>query len=287
MVDVPTKEEFNELVEWVGRLTGKVQDLETKVKEPIKLSRPLQGSSARRHIGESQAEAFDRVDGLIGPLQVLRIFDGAKGWDEVDRITRTLSNDVALIVSSKDIRLSKIQHDNITNGGTRKVWFCYHHEPENDNITPEAWREGQKNFANIVRAWGGTSCSILMGHTWNPNSGRNPEEWFVDDIDVYGVDAYYRMGENGYPGQVENFAEWCRTKGKRWLIGEWGINSNHAVGLERAEGIRSYGSWINAQNDCVAACWWHAKTSSGGSYEVDDDAASREALKTVIAGGTQ
>ena len=89
------------------------------------------GSSAQVDDGESQAQAFERVEALLGPLDIYRVFDGGKGWGKVESIAATLPKDKALCVSAKNHIITKNEYDRITDRDG-EVWFVYHHEPEDD-----------------------------------------------------------------------------------------------------------------------------------------------------------
>lgn len=76
--------------------------------------------------------------------------------------------------------------DSIPAGHT--CYLIINHEPENDG-TPSAsqkaaWRNGQARAANIIAARNDPRCEFavcLMGWTWQPASGRNPNDWNPND----------------------------------------------------------------------------------------------------------
>jgi|GEM_PF-2649245 len=131
------------------------------------------------------------------------------------------------------------------------VWFTAHHEPEGgcrdgcaqngmDDIGgPSEWLRMQANTSKLLkqlRAQGkGNNIAfapILMGWTFQSQSGRTPSQWFQAGIwDFAGIDAYGE-GEGTTPFLQTNGMAAARLfygeRGLKIAVGEWGIrNQNH------------------------------------------------------------
>jgi len=113
------------------------------------------------------------------------------------------------------------------------VWLTVWHEPENDltgGNTIADWLTMQENTRaaldnlaphNIVFA------PVFMSFTWNPASGRDPDDWWTPDAgwDFVGVDAY-----NSDPEPLHDLPPWPAILA--WVdahdlklgLGEWGID---------------------------------------------------------------
>lgn len=114
------------------------------------------------------------------------------------------------------------------------VWFTVHHEPENDlssTKTAAQWRAMQKYVRTRMTALGTkniTFMPILMTWTWDPASGRNPSDWWVDGIwDAYGVDPYAESEGKKLTDSTgwKNFVPWVEAKRLPISIAEWGLTT--------------------------------------------------------------
>ena len=76
------------------------------------------------------------------------------------------------------------------------VFMAFHHEPENDltlpGHTPGTWKQMQQRARDRAAriAPEVTIVPVLMQWTFNPESGRKPEEWLLPDFAMLGVDVY-------------------------------------------------------------------------------------------------
>lgn len=81
-----------------------------------------------------------------------------------------------------------------------ELMLTYAHEPENDNpLNQEVarsaeWRAAQAYFYDLVKSVRPQTLvgPILMAYTYNPSSGRDPENWTPNPakMDFFGIDAY-------------------------------------------------------------------------------------------------
>jgi hypothetical protein len=116
------------------------------------------------------------------------------------------------------------------------VWLTVHHEPEggggskvaDDPAGPAAWRAMQQRVRlrlDALRVDNVAFAPILMAWTFNPLSGRNPADWWVDGVwDFAGIDHY--MDKESAPTVWSS--TWIRVnsfyagKGLKVALGEWG-----------------------------------------------------------------
>ena len=64
---------------------------------------------------------------------------------------------------------------------------------------------------------------ILMAWSWDPRSGRNPDEWWDGDVyDFVGTDVYDR-GRGVATDYWFMLREWAAEEGVDVAVGEWGI----------------------------------------------------------------
>lgn len=116
------------------------------------------------------------------------------------------------------------------------VWLTVHHEPEggggskvaDDPAGAPAWRAMQQRIRlrmNALRTDNIAFAPILMAWTFNPLSGRNPADWWVDGVwDFAGNDHY--IDREAAPAVWSS--TWIRvnsfyaSKGLKVALGEWG-----------------------------------------------------------------
>lgn len=75
------------------------------------------------------------------------------------------------------------------------VFLALHHEPENDKSpghSADSWKAMQRRARDraLRHAADVTVVPVLMQWTFNPESGRDVEEWLLDDFPLLGVDIY-------------------------------------------------------------------------------------------------
>lgn len=81
----------------------------------------------------------------------------------------------------------------VASGGP--TMLAVHHEPENDVTavqTPAAWVAMQQHLMSLAEQWAPsvTVVPVLMQYTFDPFSGRTPEEWLVRGTALQGIDVY-------------------------------------------------------------------------------------------------
>ncbi len=122
------------------------------------------------------------------------------------------------------------------------VWLTVHHEPEggagvnspDDPGGPSAWRAMQQRIRARMTATGVTNVAlapILMTWTFDSRSGRNPAEWWVDNVfDFAGVDHYSESESNATVAlPMWNSARAFFTqRGVKLAVGEWGNRGTDA-----------------------------------------------------------
>lgn len=122
------------------------------------------------------------------------------------------------------------------------VWLTVHHEPEGGggSVGPDdpggapAWRAMQVKIRERIDATGVHNVAfapILMSWTFDPRSGRNPEDWYVPGIwDFAGIDHYSESAADTtveLPMWVDARA-FFTAKGLKIAVGEWGDRGDGA-----------------------------------------------------------
>jgi hypothetical protein len=127
------------------------------------------------------------------------------------------------------------------------VWLTVHHEPEggggvnaaDDPGGPAAWRGMQLRVRQRMQALGTRNLAlapILMSWTFDPRSGRDPNQWHVPGVfDFAGVDHY--VDDPALPSMIER-RDWLGARafyGRHGLavaVGEWGNRGTDATAAE-------------------------------------------------------
>jgi hypothetical protein len=171
-----------------------------------------------------------------------------------------------------DAALSNLFNRLDTLGGP--VWFTMHHEPEggggsnapDDPGGAPAWRAMQSRIRQVLGAKGTTNIALapcLMGYTWSTGSGRNPNDWWVDDIfDFYGFDVYQSTESGAAPTKNVSWARavaWCKERQIPMAIGELGNRGNDTqAGNELRQ---TYEDLLTV--DCVGSTYFDTSLNSG------------------------
>lgn len=151
------------------------------------------------------------------------------------------------------------------------------HEPENDGGVAANWRAAQSRFRARLNAWIAANPSkpnriafgqaALMDWTFSPESGRNPEDWWVAGIwDFLSLDVYaWGVNTNLDASNVEwaNFMAYQKAKGLPYVVAEWGIrhdDPNKAAKIQAFYDLNRDGA-----HDCIALCYFNV--SNGGTYD--------------------
>lgn len=172
-------------------------------------------------------------------------------WNHIDsgRIVSTARDDQLRnrlpIVSFKTPKWSEFAPGNTTHNATldkllreldalgKPAWLVAYHEPENDpnDGTPAQWRDLQRRVRermNVVKTKNIAFMAVLMDWTWNPASGRNPSDWWVDGIwDAMLLDPYNENTSRTILDNtgLKNAMPWLEAKGIPYGTAEWGIRT--------------------------------------------------------------
>ena len=131
------------------------------------------------------------------------------------------------------------------------VWLTVHHEPEggggknfpDDPGGAAAWRAMQERFRMRMDALGTDNIAfapILMAWTFNPLSGRNPADWWVDGIwDFAGIDHYIdsESATTMWSSTWTVANSFYAGKGLKVAIGEWGNRGTDAAAAAEMNGF--------------------------------------------------
>ncbi len=85
-------------------------------------------------------------------------------------------------------------------------------------------RMAQKGLTSVALA------PILMSWTWDPKSGRDPDEWWQPGVyDFLGVDHYRDAEESLLTATFASVRTWAAAKGVDVAVGEWGVRGAGAA----------------------------------------------------------
>jgi hypothetical protein len=125
------------------------------------------------------------------------------------------------------------------------VWLTVHHEPEggggtnspDDPAGPAGHVAMNERVRQRMTALGVDNVAlvpILMSYTWNPVSGRDPDDWWKPGIyDFLGVD-HYRDAEATLLNDVwASVRVWAEQQGVEVAVGEWGMRGTNAAAGQR------------------------------------------------------
>lgn len=157
-----------------------------------------------------------------------------------------------------------------------EVYLVFHHEPEDealggkDGRSPELLQAAFAKFVEVVLAAGKPNvhpCFVLMSWTFNPKSGRNPDNFNLGaklkpkqmSKVIAGLDGYADVpttasAKGVFEGNFAKLASWGFT---RFGIFE---TATHAVDTEpgRAAWIAGLGEWLNSRKDVDVVCWFNS-----------------------------
>ena len=186
-------------------------------------------------------------------------------WDQrTDWMMETVADDLAAgrlpWVSVKTpawVSMSAGEHDDEIDEMLRAldaaggaVWLTIHHEPEGggeDGNTPDdpggpaAHLAMNRRVRERMDALGTVNVAlapILMSYTFNPDSGRNPDEWWDPSIyDFLGIDHYRWEGTDLLNDQWWGVRRWAAENATDVAVAEWGLEGSDE---RAAEGIRAW-----------------------------------------------
>lgn len=163
-----------------------------------------------------------------------------------------------------DIDSMLVALDNI-GGPNKPVWLTIHHEPENENGNATEWRGMQKRIRdrmNALKVQGQPMDNIafmpiMMDWTYDPLSGRDPNDWWVDGIwDAIGVDPYCYTTCSSKGKFIlsmpswKNFLIFSENKKLPVAVGEWGDTNTGDTQTKNLSDFWNYP--FNNQKDVVA-----------------------------------
>ncbi len=165
----------------------------------------------------------------------------------------------------------------------KPTWLAFHHEPEggagsnvvDDPGGPTAWRGMQTKVRERMDAVNTKNIAfmpILMGYTWNPASGRTPNDWWVPGIwDAYMID-FYNDTESGDMIKLPwiNFSAWAEARNLPYGTGEWG---NRGIDTQAAAEMQAFWDWgFKNKKDVVMYSYFDSSLNSpNGSWELNGE----------------
>jgi len=156
----------------------------------------------------------------------------------------------------------------------KPVWYIVNHEPENNLNEPNSgsaadWRAMQKHYRDRMKAVGTKNVTFTlapMGYTWNPASGRNPDDYWVPNTwDVYMVDYYCPNSTESILSCKNNtwsrFVSWVEAKGLPYGVAEWGCGGSSP---NCADNIRTFWEWgFSNKKDFVGYSYFDSGLNGG------------------------
>jgi len=157
------------------------------------------------------------------------------------------------------------------------VYLVFHHEPEDEalsgraNYSPQLLQAAFAKFVEIIVETGKPNvhpCFVLMSWTFNPKSGRNPEDFNLGaklkpehfSKVIAGLDGYADVPSKS---SAEGIFEPNFIKLASWGFSRFGIfeTGTHAVDNEhgeRASWIAGLGNWANNRKNIELVCWFNS-----------------------------
>lgn len=257
----------------------------------------------RPDLGVKDDAEFGRIQSLLGGALAVR-----RGFSPVFPSTwagHTSSKDPTLgarasvtSVKSDVTRMAQGRDDALVAGFVRSIpdaWpvtLIWQHEPDNPDkaIDPGNYRAGAARFAQVVKATARPEQNVqvgwcVMGWTFVPASGRDPDDWYPGDdaVDIVCPDPYsftttrpalFTDPDVGAVAAHRYAVERFKTFG----VAEWGCFD--LPGTNRPAFIQSGDRWLR-EVGAVFACWFHS-----GRCALDTTAASMVAFTahTTAAG---
>ncbi len=159
------------------------------------------------------------------------------------------------------------------------VFFTIHHEPEDNaagwGMQPSDWVEMTSRVVSIFsrRAPNVSVVPVLMSWTFDPRSGRNPDDWFVPSAPIFGVDIYNPWSRtNGLPWETFSSqlqATVAHAHGRPIAVGEYGCRTDPSNPGRAAEWMRDAFDSARA-NNVVAMSYFNTwENAPDGTWELD------------------
>lgn len=115
------------------------------------------------------------------------------------------------------------------------VWLSIWHEPENDPSqgTAADYVAMQKRVRDRMTALGIKNVALVgdfMAWTWDPNSKRDPDQWWGNGIyDLLGIDIYQNSEKSLLTNNWYDVRAWAKDKGVDIAVAEWGLRGSDAA----------------------------------------------------------
>jgi hypothetical protein len=259
-------------------------------------SDPMYGNTVYPSSGENYHEAYLREKQAYGgSLDAVRMFFRGlpQSWSSIiakvghTPVVVSFKSDPAAVVAGRyDAQLRQWFAEAPTG---RPTFWSYWHEPEDDSVSPAAYRAAWRHIARLADRAGNAelrSTMILMCWTLSPKSGRDWHNYYPgnDVIDVMAFDCYNTGRRNGVykdPSAIlAPVVAAAQSAGKPWAIAEFGSNVVETDGGEqgRATWIRQFADYVRDHGGVFAT---YFDSLAGFDYRLHD-ATSRNAWRDVV-----
>ena len=143
------------------------------------------------------------------------------------------------------------------------IWLTIHHEPEggggnnfpDDPAGPVGHVAMNRRVRERMTALGTKNIAlspVLMGWTFNPASGRNPDEWWEPGIyDFLGLDPYVFTEDTMITPAWLTSRLWAEERNVDIAVAEWGMQGSDAAAGSRMQ--EWYDHAANSWNDGLGA----------------------------------
>jgi hypothetical protein len=170
------------------------------------------------------------------------------------------------------------------------VLLCINHEPENDvggtGMKPSDWVAMYNRAIDMgASAASLTFVPILMRWTFDPRSGRNPNDWLVAKSKVFGIDVYN---------------DWSPTDGLRWrsfqdlltvvrpwagskpiVVAEYGVHNDPSQSGRAAQWMKDAYNYSKSSGISVMSYFDSWQNSHFGAWTLDGERLT--AFKQILA----
>ena len=190
-----------------------------------------------------------------------------------------------------------ITHADALKSAGYPVYLAYHHEPEDDLDTygsPTEYAAAFRRVVEVFRSRGVTNVAFvwnMMGWTFDPRSGRNPNEFYPGDayVDIVGADGY-----NWYPDKAgstwslfrdifKETNDFAVAHGKPWMIAEYGCQEDPAVPGRKGDWFRDALATAKTWPSLKAMIYFDQDKDEDGLYKwmTDTSSSSMSAYREI------
>lgn len=193
-----------------------------------------------------------------------------------------------------------------------KTWIIIDHEPE-DSQTGATWTQKNAIVRDLVRKWGGEGVGIGSANNsnfWNLlSNGKpkndvtlDPETWWVDGLDFYGIDIYsgntFQQGNLPEHPSFNRWFNWVLShQGAKWAViergfitGAKGTTPTTTLFNSRRDAINREAVWLVSDEAKLNRCWGYLGWSTPGAEDNKNiqldywasDTVSLPAMKSLI-----